>query len=382
MSDMHDRDPAPTGRSRRDSDSPAASPTPAGSSKSRPAAAPEPATELSDERVRAVVESHPSAVVVVDQGGRISYSNRRTAELLGYEAGELVGMPVDQLVPESLRSGHALNRGSYMADPRTRRMGLGRDLTARRKDGRLVPVEIGLSSFVDQGERYVVAVVADITTRKAAEAALESSSGNLKALVEASPLATMTLDLSGQVMLWNPAAEKMFGWPADEVVGHVLPHVPPTELTEVREILRRVADGEVITGMELRRRRKDGAEIEAELYAAPQRDADGTVVAVVEQLADITGRRKFDEALLQTQKMESIGRLAGGVAHDFNNMLHGDLRLRRAADSGPAAEEARSSTTPQTIKRAAGAGRRAHAPAARLQPPAGARSRGARPGRR
>jgi two-component system, cell cycle sensor histidine kinase and response regulator CckA len=282
---------------------------------------PEAALNASEERFRAILESHPSAVVLVGPDGRISYANERTSELLGYDRDELTGMPVDRLVPEGVRRGHAADRNGYVEAPTTRQMGLGRDMSIRRKDGRLVPVEIGLSSFLSHGERYVVALVADITARKAAETALRSTSANLEALIAASPLATMTLDMDGRVLLWNPAAERMFGWTAREVVDHILPHVPAAELSETREIIRRVAEGEVIAGMELSRRRKDGHAIAVELYAAPQRDGDGRILGVIEQMADITGRRQLEEALLQTQKMESIGRLAGGIAHDFNNML-------------------------------------------------------------
>jgi two-component system, cell cycle sensor histidine kinase and response regulator CckA len=282
---------------------------------------PEAALRASEERFRAILQSHPSAVVLVDSGGLISYANDRTAELLGYSTDELHGMPVERLVPDASRPGHVADREGYMADPHTRQMGAGRDLSIRRKDGRSVPVEIGLSSFESQGERYFIAVVADITTRKAAEAALRSTTGNLRALIAASPLATIVLDLNGAVQLWNPASERMFGWKSKQVLGKVLPHVPESELIEAREIIRRVTSGEDVVAMEVVRRRKDGRPVQAELFAAPQRDSDGRVVGIVLQLADITGRRQLEEALLQTQKMESIGRLAGGIAHDFNNTL-------------------------------------------------------------
>jgi signal transduction histidine kinase/ActR/RegA family two-component response regulator len=92
-------------------------------------------------------------------------------------------------------------------------------------------------------------------------------------------------------------------------------------MPEMQEILAGVARGNVISGMHLRRKRKDGHPIQIELFAAPQRDQDRRIVGVIEQMADVTARQHMEEALLQAQKMESIGRLAGGIAHDFNNML-------------------------------------------------------------
>jgi PAS domain S-box-containing protein len=278
--------------------------------------------------------------------------NARTVELTGYEPEELLGQGVDVLVPDVERRGHAGDREKYILDPEPRLMGEGRDLRIRRKDGVNVPVEIGLSSFETDGERYVVAVVSDITARKRSEQALANTMSNLQELVAASPLATMMLDLDGRVLLWSPAAEDLFGWRAGEVVGRVLPHVPGSELPEVREILRRVGRGEVIAGMELRRQNKEGRFIQAELYAAPQRDASGHIIGVIEQMADITSRRQVEEALLQTQKMESIGRLAGGVAHDFNNMLTAISGFAQLLiqDLPPGSQE---SASAEAIKRAA-----------------------------
>jgi two-component system cell cycle sensor histidine kinase/response regulator CckA len=271
--------------------------------------------------LRDILASHPSAVVLVDSSGKIVFANPHTSELAGYFEDELNGMPVDQLVPEQLRRGHRQNRESYLAALKTRPMGRGRDLQVRHKDGHLVPVEIGLSSFLSEGRRFVVAVMADITARKQMEADLRSTTADLAALIAASPLATVVLDLEGVVRLWNPAAEYIFGWRAAEVVGKRLPHVPKAEVAEMRQVLRRVARGEVISGMHLRRTRKDGHPIQIELFAAPRRDNQGRTVGVIEQMADVTARQHMEETLLQAQKMESIGRLAGGIAHDFNNML-------------------------------------------------------------
>jgi len=271
--------------------------------------------------LRDILASHPSAVVLVDSSGKIVFANPHTSELTGYAEDELNGIPVDKLVPEQLRRGHRQNRESYLAAPETRPMGLGRDLHVRHKDGHLVPVEIGLSSFVSEGRRYVVAILADITARKQMEKELRRTTADLEALIAASPLATVVLDLEGDVRLWNPAAEYIFGWTAAEVVGKRLPHVPKAEMAEMRQVLLGVARGEVIGGMHLRRTRKDGHPIQIELFAAPQRDHDGRTVGVIEQMAGVTARQHMEETLLQAQKMESIGRLAGGIAHDFNNML-------------------------------------------------------------
>ena len=153
--------------------------------------------------------------------------------------------------------------------------------------------------------------MADITARKEMEADLRRTTSDLEGLIAASPLATIVLDLDGMVRLWNPAATRIFGWSAEEVLGQRPPHIPAAEGAETHEMLLGVARGEVIAGMQLRHQRKDGRPIQAELYAAPQRDQDVRIVGVIEQIADITARQHMQETLLQAQTMESIGRLAG-----------------------------------------------------------------------
>ncbi|HEY6057167.1 MAG TPA: PAS domain S-box protein, partial [Candidatus Limnocylindrales bacterium] len=238
------------------------------------------------------------------------------------EIDELIGRSVETLVPDGARGVHPGHRAKYLRDPRIRRMGFGRELIGRRKDGTAVPVEIGLSSFLSGGERLVSVVVADISARKQIEEKLQAANETLGAIVESSPVATILFDRQHAVRLWNPAAERIFGWSADEMVGQPIDLITPEpEREEARAFRARILAGETVSGVELRRLHRTDGVIEVVLYGAPQRDAHGRVVGVVELLADISAQRRLEEQLLQAQKMESIGRLAGGVAHDFNNIL-------------------------------------------------------------
>ncbi|HEX8938778.1 MAG TPA: PAS domain S-box protein [Candidatus Limnocylindrales bacterium] len=279
------------------------------------------ALRASEERFRGLLDSDPNAVLMVDVEGRIVYANTLTGQLFRYEPEALLGLPVERLVPKAFRRAHARHRAAYEADPATRQMGFGRELAGLRADGSEFPAEIGLSSFVAGAERYVTVVVADISRRKAAERELVTANETLRSLVDSSPLPILLLDLDGTVRLWNLAAERVFGWSAREMVGGRPLLVPEASRQEAAELFDRLAAGGVIAGRELELLRRDGGRIEVELYAAPRRDAEGRVSGAVAQLIDVTARRQLEEQLLQAQKMESIGRLAGGVAHDFNNML-------------------------------------------------------------
>jgi two-component system cell cycle sensor histidine kinase/response regulator CckA len=159
----------------------------------------------------------------------------------------------------------------------------------------------------------------------------------LATLIEASPLAIVTFDPEGIVTMWNPAAERIFGWSENEALGTHLPFVPAEKQEEFLALRRRALLGEVFTEPELHRRRADGSPIVVSVSTSPLRRPDGTIYGIMSILTDITYVRRMEEQLRQSQKMEAVGRLAGGVAHDFNNLLtaisgYSDLLLHRLPD--------------------------------------------------
>ena len=166
----------------------------------------------------------------------------------------------------------------------------------------------------------------------------------LATLIEASPLAIVTFDPEGVVTMWNPAAERIFGWSENEALGSRLPFVPADKQEEFLALRRRALLGEVFTEPELHRRRADGSPIVVSVSTSPLRRPDGTIYGIMSILMDVTERKAAEETrerlaiveeqLRQSQKMEAVGRLAGGVAHDFNNLLtaisgYSDLLLHR-----------------------------------------------------
>ena len=125
---------------------------------------------LGSDLFRLAFDLAPSGMFAVDASGRVLLANREAERLLGYGAGELVGVLVDELVPERLRGGHAAHRAGYFGESSARAMGAGRDLFARRRDGTEVPVEIGLNPVTTDTGRVVIASIVDISARLAAEA--------------------------------------------------------------------------------------------------------------------------------------------------------------------------------------------------------------------
>jgi len=163
----------------------------------------------------------------------------------------------------------------------------------------------------------------EIAARDRAEAELDRTSEILSAIVRSSPVATQAFDLDRNVTIWNPASERIFGWSADEVVGRPMPlaMTPPEDRMPSQARIARTIQGGVATGDRVRRLTKDGEERWIDIYAAPLRDRRGTTIGVAGQLVDVTERVQLEAQLLHAQKMEAIGLLASGLAHDFNNTL-------------------------------------------------------------
>ncbi|UTH30838.1 response regulator [Ectopseudomonas hydrolytica] len=137
------------------------------------------ARKVAEERFRLVVEASPNAIVLVDGLGRIAMVNRQTEQMFGYERQMLLGEPIEMLLPAALRGGHVALRRGYQAMPEQRRMGGNRELFGQHREGRLIPLEVGLSPIRSGNESLVQAVIIDISERRAAEQKLREQAEQL-----------------------------------------------------------------------------------------------------------------------------------------------------------------------------------------------------------
>ena len=159
-----------------------------------------------------------------------------------------------------------------------------------------------------------------VARRLKAESALREAHGHLQAVINSSPLAIYTVGAEGDVRSWNPAAEMLYGWSADEVIGSPLQMIKRDGALE-KDLRARVLRGETLRGIEATAHKKDGASVTVSLAVAPLHDAGGRVNGTMHIAADLTEMRRLEVQYRQAQKMEAVGRLAGGIAHDFNNLL-------------------------------------------------------------
>jgi PAS domain S-box-containing protein len=301
----------------------------------------EEAVRASEALTRSVVYSAVDGIVTANESGVILSFNPAAERMFGYAADEVIGQNLRVLMPPPDRDLHEGYLRSYLETGRKKIIGIGREALAIRKDGSVFPIELAISEMLLPGRRLFTGILHDITHRKAAEAALKETNARLQAIIETSPLAIVTLDLGGRVLGWNPAAEKTFGWSAEEVRNRVLPVVPEAERPELLELIR---GGEPLLGTERRRLRKDGAVIDTEVWTAPLRNPAGELSGLMAIYADITQRKQLEEQFRQAQKMEAVGRLAGGIAHDFNNILtvitgYGEMVAERVTGEAGLSEE-------------------------------------------
>jgi PAS domain S-box-containing protein len=250
--------------------------------------------KVAEDRFRQVVESAPNGLVMINHEGRIVLVNEQTEKLFGYRRDELLGQPVEVLLPDRFRGEHPGHRANFFAYPTRRPMGVGRELYGRSRDGREFPVEIGLAPIETAEGLLVLSVIVDITERNKAAAARS----RLAAIVESSEDAILSRNLDGVILTWNRAAEKMFGYPADEIVGrHISVLFPPELAGEMSVLLEQLRRGERRDIHETVRLRKDGTRIDVSLSISPMPEANGRLTAASVIARDITERKRIERRL-------------------------------------------------------------------------------------
>jgi two-component system, cell cycle sensor histidine kinase and response regulator CckA len=278
-----------------------------------------------------VIAASPTGMLMVDAAGRIVLANQRLEQIVGYAAGELVGRPLDDLLPERSRPAHAHHSERFHADPQPRHMGRGRDLYARHKDGHEIPVEIGLAPLRHEGMDYVLASVVDIRERKRAEERLQW----LSLAVEQGPTSVIMTDLQGKIEYVNPRFCDVTGYTFDEVRSKTprLLQSGQTPPEVYREMWATIVAGGSWHG-EIMNRKKDGTLYWDAMWVYPIRDPQGKVTRFLALKEDISERKQAEQEI--RERDERLRQLAENIREVFFVM---DAQDREILYISPAYEE-------------------------------------------
>jgi PAS domain S-box-containing protein len=285
-------------------------------------------------KLAAIVESSDDAIVSKDLNALVTSWNKAAERMFGWSAEEIVGKSVLTIIPPELHGDEDMILGKIRKGERIEHF----ETVRMRKDGSRIDVSLTISPVKDAHGNVIGAakIARDITKqKKMQEAALK-----LAAVVESSEDAIVSKDLNGIVTSWNKAAERIFGWKAEEIIGQpILLIIPPELHDDEPRILAKIRAGERIEHFETIRVRKNGERLNIWLTISPIRDEEGKIIGAAKIARDVTQQKKLEAAIQTSERLASVGRLAATVAHEINNPLEAVTNFIYLAKQQPGLSE-------------------------------------------
>lgn len=269
----------------------------------------------SEERYRSIYENLEDIYYETSLEGILLEISPSVKKVLGYNRTELIGTNILKYhaSPES--------RQALLQDIQATGRVNDHELKLIDSDGNIISFSINAGLRFDKAGQpsHTSGILRNITQRKRAEDELRSNKQTLEALFNAAPLAIMAIDTDMRITLWNHAAEKIFGWTRDEIIGHPYPLAVPGKEQESAAKLKGVLTGEQLKGLELARRHKDGHILEVSASTAALQDGANAIHGAIIIFEDISEKQRLRSEADRSSRLASLGELAAGVAHEINN---------------------------------------------------------------
>ena len=278
------------------------------------------------ERLDAILKMTADGIIVIDATGKIESFNPGAQKLFGYPESEVIGRNVSILMPSPHHEDHDKYLNRYLSTGEARIIGVGREVTGRRRDGTVFPVHLSVGEMRIGGERKFTGLLRDLTKRVRLEGELGASEARWRAVVDSAVDGIIVIDSHGRVEAFNPAAERLFGYTATEVLGRNVDMLMPSPYREEHDsyLSRYLATGRakiIGIGREVQGQRKDGSTFPLHLSV-------GQITIEGERkftgiLHDLSGRLRLEEKVREQATLAKLGEMAAVIAHEVKNPLAG-----------------------------------------------------------
>jgi two-component system sensor kinase FixL len=278
------------------------------------------------ERLDAILNMTVDGIIVIDAKGRIESFNRGAQQLFGYPEDEVLGRNVSILMPSPHHEAHDGYLDRYIRTGEAKIIGIGREVTGRRRNGTLFPVQLSVGEMHIAGERKFTGMLVDLTKRVHLEGELGASEARWRAIVDSAVDGIIVIDAHGHVEGFNQAAERLFGYTAQEVLGHNVDMLMPSPYREEHDgyLARYLATGRakiIGIGREVQGRRKDGTTFPLHLSVGEMRiHGERKFTGIVH---DLSARVEMETRVRETAALARLGEMAAVVAHEVKNPLAG-----------------------------------------------------------
>jgi len=269
-------------------------------------------------QLASIIATAMDGIITIDVNERIVLFNEAAAQIFRCPAAEALGQPIEQFIPARYRPTHHQHIAGFGQTPHHHnRMAGTRLIMGLRADGEEFPMEASISMVVSNGQTFYTAIHRDVSeSLHANERLIEQA-----ALLDQSHEAIVVRSLDGRIHYWSRGAERLYGWTAEEVIGRPVQELLYKRIPEqFEEATRKTLERGEWSG-ELRHLNRQGREVIVEGHWSLVRDAEQRPKHILAINTDVTEKRKIEAQLLRAQRLESLGTLASGIAHDLNNVL-------------------------------------------------------------